>query len=250
VLNCDIVGGDNTMNDAAALQQFRLYSPGAPREVKAALPDGTPDGTSPSRALMRYVGTWGGAYVPSMTMLPRLREDRPGRGGDHEAFIAAGFPGVRFIEPTENVAHQHTEEDAFQFVTPDYTARVAKVVAAVAASLARAPDAPESIAMAGTAAAPRLSWTAPATGRVDHFVIAARPVTANFYGPHVRVDGSQTTATAAPAALGVDPASPYFVSIAAVDAGGHESLFAYPEYRCDGRGCAVPPGALDITVTN
>ena len=28
---------------------------------------------------MRHIGYWGGAYVPTMTMLPQLREDRPGR---------------------------------------------------------------------------------------------------------------------------------------------------------------------------
>ena len=169
MLNCDIVGGDNTTNDAGALQQFRLYSPGTPREVGATTPDGTTDNTSPSRGLMRYVATWGSAYVPSMTLIPKLREDRPGRGGDHESFIAAGYPGVRFIEPTENLAHEHTAEDLFQYVTPDYTARVAQVVAAVAASLGRAPDAPGSIAGSGNAAGPALDWAAPSTGAVESF---------------------------------------------------------------------------------
>lgn len=249
MLNCDIVGGDNTTNDANALQQFRLYSPGTPREVGATTPDGTTDNTSPSRGLMRYVATWGSAYVPSMTIIPKLREDRPGRGGDHESFIAAGYPAVRFIEPTENLAHEHTAQDLFQYVTPDYTARVARVVAAVAASLGRAPDAPASIAGSGNAAAPALTWAVPRTGAVDHFVVAARPATENIYHSRLRVGPAQTSATPTPAALGVDPASAYFLSVAAVDAMGHESLFAYPEYRCDAAGCVVPPGALAITAT-
>jgi hypothetical protein len=50
--------------------------------------------------------------------------------------------------------------------------------------------------------------------------------------------------------LGIGGASAFFVSVAAVDAQGHESLFAYPEYRCDGTSCVVPPGALDVTVRN
>ena len=249
MLNCDIVGGDNMTNDAGALQQFRLYSPGTPREVGATTPDGTTDNTSPSRGLMRYVATWGSAYVPSMTLIPKLREDRPGRGGDHESFIAAGYPGVRFIEPAENLAHEHTAEDLFQYVTPDYTARVAQVVAAVAASLGRAPDAPGSIAGSGTAAGPALTWAAPSTGAVDHFVVAARPATENSYRSRVRVEPAQTSARPAPAELGVDPASPYFLSVAAVDASGHESLFAYPEYRCEAGACVVPSGALNITAT-
>jgi hypothetical protein len=256
MLNCDIVGGDNTVNDAAALQQFRLYSPGTPREVGAATPDGTTDDTSPSRGLMRYVATWGASYVSSMTIVPKLREDRPGRGGDHESFIAMSYPGVRFIETNESpnagttASHQHSPNDLFMYVTPDYTARIAQIVAAVGASLARAPDAPGGITGAGSAAAPMLTWTAPGTGPADHYVIAARPVTENFYHARVTVAGAQTTAMVSPTNLGVDPSSPYFISVAAVDATGHESLFAYPEFRCDSSGCVVPAGALNITATN
>jgi hypothetical protein len=255
MLNCDIVGGDSAVNDAAALQQLRLYSPGTPREVRATTPDGTTDDTSPSRGLMRYVAAWGSAYVPSMTVVPKLREDRPGRGGDHESFIAAGYPGVRFIETNESpnagtlASHQHSPNDLFQYVTPAYAARVAQVVAAVAASLARAPDAPGALTVAGTAASPRLTWTAPGTGPVDHYVVAARPVTENFYRRRAVIGGAQTAAAPSPADLGVDPSGAYFLSVAAVDAGGHESLFAYPECRCDAGGCLVPSAALDITAT-
>jgi hypothetical protein len=39
----------------------------------------------------------------------------------------------------------------------------------------------------------------------------------------------------------------YVVAVAAVDAEGHESLFAYPEYRCDSAGCAVQAGSLNLT---
>jgi hypothetical protein len=138
MLNCDIVGGDNTVNDAQALQTFRLFSPGTPRETS---PDanGSTDDTSPSRGVMRTIGAWGGAYVPAMKMLVQYREDRPGRGGDHEPFIDNSHPGVRFIDPTESLDHQHTANDLFQFVTPAYTGRITQVVASVMASLARAP---------------------------------------------------------------------------------------------------------------
>jgi hypothetical protein len=256
MLNCDIVGGDSTMNNATTLQQFRLYSPGTPREVNASLPDGTPDDTSPSRGLMRYVATWGSAYVPSMSIVPELREDRPGRGGDHESFIAAGFPGVRFIETIESpnagttASHEHSPNDLQMYVTPEYTARIAQVVASVAASLALAPAAPGSISGTGTAMGAMLTWTAPSSGAVDHYVVAGRPVTENFYHARVGVDAGQTSAVVTPTALGLDPATPYFVSVAAVDAAGHESLFAYPEYRCDTSGCVVPAAALNIIATN
>jgi hypothetical protein len=256
MLNCDIVGGNTDTNLAAELQQFRLYSPGTPREVSPTTPDGTPDDTSPSRGLMRYVATWGAAYVPSMAIVPKLREDRPGRGGDHESFIAAGQPGVRFIETVESpnagtlASHEHSPNDLFMYVTPAYSARVAQVVAAVAASLARAPQAPGSLGVSGSASGPMLTWAASTVGAVDHYVVAARPITENYYRTRVAVNGSATTAAVTPASLGVDPASPYFISVSAVDAKGHESLFAYPEYRCDSGHCVVPPAAANVTATN
>ena len=68
-----------------------------------------------------------------MTMLPRLREDRPGRGGDQQAFLAAGIPAVRFIEVRENAARQHSPDDVPAHVSSEYVARVTQVVTAVAA---------------------------------------------------------------------------------------------------------------------
>src|SRR5262245_48412314 len=70
----DIVGGDVSANTDATLHQFRLFSPGTPREKSSSTPDGTSDDTSPARAIMRHVGTWGGFYVPDMGILPNLRE--------------------------------------------------------------------------------------------------------------------------------------------------------------------------------
>ena len=95
--NSDSIGGDNTVNTATTLQQFNLFSPGTPREVKSTA-DGSTDDTSPSRGIMRYIGYWGGAYVPTMTMLPQLREYRPGRSSDHTSFISRSIPGVAFFQ--------------------------------------------------------------------------------------------------------------------------------------------------------
>jgi hypothetical protein len=256
MLQSDIVGGDNTVNDAQTLQQFRLYSPGTPREVGATTPDGTTDDRSPSRGVMRYIATWGAAYVPSMTIVPVLREDRPGRGSDHEPFIGMGRPGVRFIETVESpnagtvASHQHSPNDLVMYVTPAYTARIAQVVGAVAASLARSPDSPQSMTVTGNAAAPVLAWLPPSTGAVHHYVVAARAATENLYHVRMVVDAAATHASPLPAALAVNPSQAYFISVGAVDAQGHESLFAYPEYRCDGSGCIVPAAALNVTATN
>ena len=50
--------------------------------------------------------------------------------------------------------------------------------------------------------------------------------------------------------LGIDPRSEFYVSVAAVDNAGHQSLYAYPEYRCSAYSCEVPADALDVTATN
>lgn len=250
-LTCDIVGGDNTVNSGTALQQFRLFSPGTAREISSGAV-GTTDDTSPSRGVMRHIGYWGGGYVPTMTMLPQLREDRPNRGSDHKSFIAKSIPGVRFIDVNENLNHQHTADDLYAYVTPAYTARITRVVLATAASLGRAPTPPRNMtAQRLSSNSVRLNWAAPSSGpAVDHYVISARRTTENFYRTRFSVSGTATTATARPIEdLGLPSGASYFVSIAAVDVAGHESLYAYPEYRCTSSGCVVQSGSTNVTAT-
>lgn len=248
----DIVGGDNTANNSTALQQFRLFSPGTPREVSPTT-TGTTDDTSPSRGIMRHIGYWGGAYVPSMTMLPQLREDRPNRGSDHKSFIAQSIPGVRFIDVNENLNHQHTPDDLFTYVTPAFTARVTQVVVASAASLARASTPPQNmVASRVNSSTVKLTWSAPASGpAVDHYVISARTSAENFYRTRFTVSGGSTSANASVVQnLGIPSGSTYYVSVAAVDASGHESLYAYSEYRCTNTNtCSRPSDALNVTAT-
>jgi hypothetical protein len=86
---------------------------------------------------------------------------------------------------------------------------------------------------------------------VDHYVISARTSAENFYRVRMVVSGGLTSATADVFQdLGIPPATAYYVSIAAVDAAGHESPYAYPEYRCDSTNtCSQPDDALDVTAT-
>ncbi len=244
MLNCDIVGGDSSVNDEVALHQFRIYAPGAPRETGRSA-DGTNDSTSPSRGLMRFVGYWGSHYVPGMVAVPRLREDRIRRGGDHSSFIALGRPAVRFIETQENVAHQHSVEDLFAHLAPGYLARMTAVVVSSAAALARAPASPTSFAASGSADRIRLSWAA--TKGAHHYAVAARPVGETYYRKRIEVSAEKTAFEASATDFGILTVEPLYVSVAAVDAAGHESLFAYPELRCDEKQCALPPGALEVT---
>jgi Peptidase family M28 len=245
----DIVGGDVSANTDAMLHQFRLFSPGTPREKSSSTPNGTSDDTSPARGIMRHVGTWGGLYVPDMGILPNLREDRPGRGSDHTSFLDTGIPGVRFIETAENTSHQHSANDLIANMTPAYMARMTMVVVASAASLARAPSSPRSFVASGSNSSPvTVSWAAATPGAIDHYVIAARPITSNFYASRIVVSGSAASATISPSELGIPTGTSFFISVAAIDADGHESLFAYPEVRCS-TVCEVQPNSLNVTMT-
>jgi len=279
MLNTDIPGGDNTANTTADLQNFRLYSSGIPRERFSTDPDGTTDNTSPSRGVMRYVGTWGGAYVRALTMAPKLREDRPGRASDHVSFINNGYPAVRLMEtfecspsPVDNscggplpcpppaqipafckdksfiTTHQHSPNDQVQFITPTYAASIAQVLGAVAASLARAPDAPQNFTVSGNSVQGiRPSFTG--SDDVDHFVIAARSVNENFYRQRVALSEEENDRVISAQALGLNPGDSFFVSVSAVDGRGHESLFAYPEVRCDSNSCVIPSYAGNGTAS-
>ncbi len=240
MINCDIVGGDADANhDDVALHRVRVYAPGAPRETKAETPDGTPDNTSPSRGLQHFIESWGDAYVRDMNIDPKLREDRPGRGSDHEPFIALGIPAVRFIEENETLAHQHTPDDVAKHVTPAYTTRVARVVTATLATLARAPRAPTNLTATRGKDRVALRWTAPA----DHVVITTRPAPAHSPMNHIRrfrVKGDSFELA--------PPEAAFFVTVSAVDAAGHESLAAWPEWRCDEKDCTVPVTLADAII--
>ena len=129
VLNNDIIGNDLAGNGRTANSAVRLFS------------EDPID--SPSRTLARYVKEIGERYVPSMKVNLVFRADRFARGGDHTPFDRAGFPAVRFTTTAEYYANQHSATDTFANASPKYTASVAKLNAAVAASLALAPPAPD-----------------------------------------------------------------------------------------------------------
>jgi hypothetical protein len=211
-----------------------------------------------------------------MTMVPKLREDRPGRASDHRSFINHGVAAVRIMEtfecspsPVDNscggplpcpppanipasctdftTSHQHSPHDQSQFVTPSYAARITQVVVATAASLARAPGSPSQFVANGSSSdSIKVSWQPPQTGGVDHFVIAARSVSENFYRRRISVNGDKNFKTIGAGELGFHPGDSYFISVASVDANGHESLFAAPEIRCDPTSCVNPAGAQTL----
>jgi hypothetical protein len=150
--------------------------------------------------------------------------------------------------PFHNFQRQHAPNDRPENPTADYEARIAKVMAATLGHLARAPNAPVNFVATGDAnRGVTVTFNAAPGDRVEKFIVAARPTDANFHTGRVRVEGTRASVT--PAQLGIAPGQPFFISVSAQGDGHHESLFAYPEFRCDATGCAIPAGALNITAT-
>jgi hypothetical protein len=148
--------------------------------------------------------------------------------------------------PFHNFQRQHAPNDRPEFPTADYEARIAKVMTATLASLARAPNPPVNFVASGDANhGVTVTFNAAPGDRIEKFIVAARPTTANFHTGRVRVEGTRAVVTAAQ--LGIPAGQPFFISVSALGDGHHESLFAYPEFRCDATGCVIPAGALNTT---
>jgi hypothetical protein len=105
---------------------------------------------SVNQQLARYVRVVGQRYVPGMKVETVFMQDRIGRGGDHTPFQLEGFAAVRISTPNENYANQHRATDVLESMSVPYTVKVAKLNAAVAASLALAPKAPLVLRVPGT----------------------------------------------------------------------------------------------------
>ena len=92
----------------------------------------------------------------------------------------------------------------------------------------------------------KLQFEGPEDSHVDHYVVAARSINENFYRQRITIShpGGQPIS---PQTLGFNPGDAFYVSVASVDRLGHESLFAYPEVRCDSTRCAIPSYAFDVT---
>lgn len=128
VLNNDIIGTDIAGDGRPANNHLRVFSEG-PED-------------SASRSLARYTKELAQRYLPSMTVDLVFRRDRFGRGGDHTSFNLEGFAAVRLTTPSENYTNQHSPTDTFANASVPYATRVAKMNAAVLASLALAPKPP------------------------------------------------------------------------------------------------------------
>jgi len=128
VLNNDIIGSEVSGNGVIDNRRVMVMS--------------EDPNDSPSRQIARYVKRIGERYFPEMMVELIFRYDRFGRGGDHTAFNNEGFAGVRITTPNENFANQHSPTDTFANTSPGYAAKVTRINAAAAASMALAPRSP------------------------------------------------------------------------------------------------------------
>ncbi len=179
---------------------------------------------TPHRQMARSMKLKASQYYPIMTVNLIPDVDRPGRGGDHMSFQNHGYTAVRFVEPNENLANQHTPTDIVENMSPAYTARVARVNAAGLASLAWAPERPSAptIADPGNGTSLLVSWN-PTTPVPDlaGYRIAVRDSGALYFSRIIDAGNVlQYTVT------GFTPGVKVALSISAYDTAGNESLFS------------------------
>jgi len=233
MLNNDIVGNSISQGGVKTGDRVRVFS----ESIRAAdslvehmmrRADGSED-DGPSRALAKYVDRVADALPGKFDVFVDRRPDRFGRGGDHEPFLALGYPAVRFTSGGENWDRQHqnvrTENgrdygDLLVGIDFDYLAKVAAINVAALSQLAAAPSAPSGVTIAG------------ALSRDTTVAWGAVPGAAAYKVYWRRTDNqawqANRTVTGATTTLLSDvPVDDHFVGVAAVSADGAESLVTF-----------------------
>jgi Zn-dependent M28 family amino/carboxypeptidase len=233
-LNNDIVGGTIGQNGVSSNTRLRVFSEGTrdvetAEEAKERRSQGGED-DSASRNVARYVKSVAEAYIPNWTVAMIYRLDRFGRGGDHAAFNALGFPAIRFTENAEDYRHQHQDVrteggieygDTVAHVDFNYLAKVAATDMLAAASMVSAPPPPAAVKLSGAVASDtRLEWS-PVPNAAGYRVYWRDTTAANWTFARDAGNGSDLTL------LNV-PVDDFVFGVASVAAGGFESPVVFP----------------------
>jgi Zn-dependent M28 family amino/carboxypeptidase len=235
-LNNDIVGGISGLNGVVDNTRLRVFSEGTrdtetAAEAKQRRFEGG-ENDSASRNVARYTKSLAEKYLSNWSVVLIYRLDRFGRGGDHSAFNALGFPAVRFTENAENYRRQHQDlrieggveyGDTLPFVDPAYLAKVTATNAIAAASMASAPPPPAGVKIAGAVTADtQLSWQpVPGVSAVTYRVYWRD--TSEPLWTHSRDAG--TTAALTLTNVSIDD---FVFGVASVSAEGFESPVVFP----------------------
>jgi len=175
---------------------------------------------SKHRQLARFYKLQGEAYLEDFTINLIEAIDRPGRGGDHMAFVENDFTAIRITDPEDNMAHQHNPYDTMEYMDMEYLKKNVTIIAAVMAGLADSPlqisvDTVEEIGEQSV----KVSWEVPSENEIKEFLIALRRSTHTFYDTLISagltsdytLDKSENT---------------IYVSLSAVDKENNESIFS------------------------
>lgn len=234
VLNNDIVGNTVGQNGVRVADRVRVFSEGIrasetlPEQMVRRGNGGEDDG--PSRALAKAVDQVGRTIPGGLDVFVDRRPDRFGRGGDHEPFLALGYPAVRFSVATENYTGEHqdlrTEKgivygDTVNKMDFPYLAKVAAINVATIARLAAAPAAPATVELQGAVSIDTpVSWT-PVPGAAG-YRIQWRRNDKQDWTDHQDVPGS-VNQTVLKGVIVDDT----FIGVSALSADGAESLVTF-----------------------
>jgi Zn-dependent M28 family amino/carboxypeptidase len=236
VINNDMIGNTQGITGVTDNTTARVFAPGIPptateAELRRILTTGGELDT-PSRQLARYIDRVADTYFPNLDVLMIYRLDRFGRGGHHTPFFNQGYPAVRLMETNENYNRQHQDlrvengiryGDVIEGVDFPYAAKMTALNAAVLASLAWAPPAPDSVVITGAVQpSTTLRWRpVNAPDLAGYRVYWREPTEAQW--TRSRWVGNVTQTTLENVII-----DNYFFGVAAVDREGHESLVVFP----------------------
>jgi hypothetical protein len=183
VLNNDIVGNTIGQNGTRVADRVRVFSEGIraseglSEQMARRVNGGEDDG--PSRALAKAIDQVAQEMPGSIDVFVDRRNDRFGRGGDHEPFLKLGYPAVRFSVGIENYTQQHQDlrteagieyGDTVDKMDFPYLAKVTAINVATIARLATAPAAPADVALQGALGSDtKVTW-APVPGAAGYRV--------------------------------------------------------------------------------
>jgi Zn-dependent M28 family amino/carboxypeptidase len=235
-LNNDIVGASRGQNGVLDNTRVRLFSEGTrdtetAQEAKQRRFEGG-ENDSASRNLARYTKAVAESYLPNWTVALVYRLDRFGRGGDHSAFNALGYPAVRFTENAEDYRHQHQDlrteggvpyGDLIDHLDFAYLAKVAASNMLAAASMASAPPPPARVKVTGAVSPDtQLSWTAAPGSAAALYRVHWRETTSPTW-THERDAGLREALTLANVAI-----DDFAFGVSSVSADGFESPIVFP----------------------
>jgi len=232
MLNNDIVGNTVRTDGKRDASRVRVFSEGIRfaetlDQQKARRQDGGED-DGPSRALAKAVDHVAAGIRGGLDVFVVRRPDRFSRGGDHQPFLEAGYPAVRFTNAVENYDAEHqtlrTEKgrvfgDTIDRMDFAYLAKVTAIDVAAIARLASAPAAPATVTLEGALGSDtKVSW--PAVPGAARYRVYWRPADTQAWTAHSDVTGTSTL-------LKDVVVDDNFVGVAAVAENGAESIITF-----------------------